>query len=248
MPGLFLSPAFKGRQIVSFLTVPLTGTEAKIYNEIWHAIMTRGLRPGVKLDEIALCDIYGVSRTIVRRALVTMEQDGLVTLNHNRGASVAAPSLDEGEKVLEAIAVLYVHFAKKLAQNPDALTEDDRNRLNAHLDAEESANQALDFHVARRLRGELGILLGLLSGNLILAGAMARYMVRALLALSLYQRDAGPDSNNMGRKIYQAILNSQVEVVIEIIATYSTGLMNSLKSMPALGNADLRTILRSDNI
>ena len=57
-----------------------------LYTEILDAILDRRLSPGVKLKEDELAEIFSVSRTIVRRALLRLSHDRIVDIQPNRGA------------------------------------------------------------------------------------------------------------------------------------------------------------------
>src|SRR3546814_5492078 len=62
-----------------------TGTQDDIvYAHIFDAILEQRLAPGTKLSEEALGEIFGVSRTIIRRALSRLAHEGVVLLRPNR--------------------------------------------------------------------------------------------------------------------------------------------------------------------
>src|SRR3978361_1406783 len=69
-----------------------TPTDQEIYDRIYGAILERRLQPGVHLRENDLANMFGVGRTKVRQALVKLVEVGVVQVERNRGASVAAPS------------------------------------------------------------------------------------------------------------------------------------------------------------
>ena len=69
-------------------------TEKQIYERIWKSIAERRLPPGTRLKEERLCEIFGVSRPRIRRALDQLTHDGLVSHIPNRGAFVTTPSVD----------------------------------------------------------------------------------------------------------------------------------------------------------
>ena len=57
--------------------------------ELRHAISRGTFRPGTQLPtEAELCQMLGVSRTVVREALRVLEEDGLVTRRHGVGTFV----------------------------------------------------------------------------------------------------------------------------------------------------------------
>ncbi|KPW99500.1 GntR family transcriptional regulator [Pseudomonas savastanoi] len=83
-----------------------------VYEHIFDAILEQRLAPGTKLSEEALGEIFGVSRTIIRRALSRLGHEGVVLLRPNRGAVVASPSVEEARQVF---------FARRMVEK--AITE-----------------------------------------------------------------------------------------------------------------------------
>ncbi|WP_147477514.1 GntR family transcriptional regulator, partial [Pseudomonas avellanae] len=83
-----------------------------VYEHIFDAILEQRLAPGTKLSEEALGEIFGVSRTIIRRALSRLGHEGVVLLRPNRGAVVASPSVEEARQVF---------FARRMVER--AITE-----------------------------------------------------------------------------------------------------------------------------
>lgn len=65
------------------------------------------LAPGEWLREVKLCSEFGVGRSIVRRALRTLADDGLIELEENRGARVSATTVEEVFDLYEVRAALY---------------------------------------------------------------------------------------------------------------------------------------------
>jgi DNA-binding GntR family transcriptional regulator len=61
-----------------------------IYDDIRRRIITLQFAPGTDLDEATLVEMYGVSRTPVREALIRLAGEGLVTIKRNRGAYVSS--------------------------------------------------------------------------------------------------------------------------------------------------------------
>lgn len=69
-------------------------------------IVEAELSPGARISERALCERFGVSRTPLREALKVLAREGLVTLTQNRGASVAALTMDDLEEAFPIMAAL----------------------------------------------------------------------------------------------------------------------------------------------
>ncbi|HXH02788.1 MAG TPA: GntR family transcriptional regulator, partial [Candidatus Competibacteraceae bacterium] len=73
-----------------------------IYQNIFQAILEHQLMPGVRLPEDALAETFGVSRTVIRKVLHRLALERLVTIQPNRGACVAMPSVKEARDVFAA--------------------------------------------------------------------------------------------------------------------------------------------------
>jgi DNA-binding GntR family transcriptional regulator len=65
------------------------------------------LAPGEWLREVRLCSEFGVGRSIVRRALRTLADDGLIEIEENRGARVSSTTVEEVFDLYEVRAALY---------------------------------------------------------------------------------------------------------------------------------------------
>ena len=65
------------------------------------------LAPGEWLREVKLCTEFGVGRSIVRRALRELADDGLIEIEENRGARVLAATTEEVFDLYECRAALY---------------------------------------------------------------------------------------------------------------------------------------------
>lgn len=92
---------------------PSTGAQ-RVYGALRHAIITLGIEPGLPLEEERLCREYKVSRTPLREALIRLASDGLVELEPNKGARVAALQLVDVIDHYEAMDVFQPaiwHFA-----------------------------------------------------------------------------------------------------------------------------------------
>ncbi|HEV2517184.1 MAG TPA: GntR family transcriptional regulator [Devosia sp.] len=116
-----------------------SGTNARwtaIYDDIKAAILAHNIAPGTKLPEDELCEVYSVSRTLVRAALQALSHDHLVQLEPNRGAFVAKPTKREAREVFEARALI----EPKVAAMAAALAKPvDVRALRRHLDEEHKA-------------------------------------------------------------------------------------------------------------
>jgi DNA-binding GntR family transcriptional regulator len=73
--------------------------EEFVADRLREAILRGDLEPGQRLDENALAQVWGVSRTPVRSAIRVLAAESLVELHPHRGAVVSELSRDELEEV-----------------------------------------------------------------------------------------------------------------------------------------------------
>lgn len=99
-------------------------------------IVSGELRPGRKVPEKELCELYGVSRTPLREALKVLATDGLINLEPNRGAWVSritVEELDELFPVMGALEALAGELAcKNITDNEIAQVRALHERMSEH--------------------------------------------------------------------------------------------------------------------
>ncbi|MEA2689587.1 MAG: hypothetical protein QOJ39_3809 [Candidatus Eremiobacteraeota bacterium] len=95
-----------------------------------RALITDGaLRPGSRIDERALCERFGVSRTPLREALKVLASEGLVELLPHRGARVTRLSGRELRDAFEIVAALEALAGELACRN---ITDDEIERIAGH--------------------------------------------------------------------------------------------------------------------
>ncbi len=78
----------------------------EVAKEIMTAIATGVLKPGQRLVEASLCELFGVKRNKIREALRKLEHDGFVNITPNVGAVVSEVSRIDVEQMYDLLAVL----------------------------------------------------------------------------------------------------------------------------------------------
>ncbi len=98
-------------------TMPIKGCKATALVEtLENEIVTGVLQPGARLSEVALAERFGVSRTPVREAFLSLASSGLIELRPRRSvvvASIPAPQLVE---MFEVMAILEGSCGRLAAQ------------------------------------------------------------------------------------------------------------------------------------
>ena len=160
-----------------------------VHDLLRRAIIEQALKPGMRLPEDTVGEQFGVSRTIVRHALVRLENEGLVVTRRNRGAFVAEPSKEEAQHVFEVRRCLEKEVIRILCRRMPGSGFD---RLEAHVRSEESV-KGKDGPVSIRLAGEFHVLLAELTGNDVLARYVSEVVTRGSLIMSMYARSHSSD-------------------------------------------------------
>ncbi|WP_028203708.1 GntR family transcriptional regulator [Paraburkholderia nodosa] len=112
------------------------------------AILEAHFHPGERLVERSLCEILGVSRTVVREVLRHLETEGLVDSIPNQGPIVAVLDFETAAEIYEIRALLEGEAAMACAQHADERTVAD---LAAFIDRIQAAFEAQDHPAVRAL-------------------------------------------------------------------------------------------------
>ena len=95
---------------------PVGNLRTQVVEKLRQALIDGHFAPGVRLTERELCELLGVSRTLVREALRQLEAEGWVENVPYRGPTVAAISAEEARELYEIRAVLEGWAAQRCAE------------------------------------------------------------------------------------------------------------------------------------
>lgn len=219
---------------------------AQIRDRIWIAIVQRSLRPGARLKEEELAEVFGVSRARIRQALAVLEKDGLVTLTPNRGACISEPSIDEARDAFFARAQIEKRLVERLCQRASPA---DVAVLTQHVQDERSAHLQRDPQAIVRLSGEFHALIARLSGAGLLGDILQMLTARTSLITAMYQtaqvQNCGPDEH---QRIVAAIARRDAPAASAAMADHLHHLESALELDKARPPApDLRAALMSQS-
>lgn len=111
----------------------------RVQVELERLITSGVLKPGERLNEVALAKRLGVSRGPVREAARALEKSGLVTVIENRGAFVRTLTIDEAMDIYELNAVIFGLAAGQLAVSVTAAQVLELQELVAGMDEASAA-------------------------------------------------------------------------------------------------------------
>ncbi|NBB15146.1 GntR family transcriptional regulator [Caulobacter sp. SLTY] len=149
--------AVKGKSLASSSDTPIAPTAEALAQALRVRIQRSELAPGEWLREVRLCSEFGVGRSIVRRALRALADDGLIEIEENRGARVSATTVEEVFDLYEVRAALYGLAARfACLRAPDAAIKRILTRIDRLLAlAEEKAPAEAIMEVSEAIFGEM---------------------------------------------------------------------------------------------
>ena len=117
----------------------LTLTPRALYQEVAELLRERifsnQLPPGSWIDEMALAEEYGISRTPLREAIKVLATEGLVTMKVRRGAYVTEVNAKDRADVYHLLSLLESDAAGVVAQRATPAQLQDLQTLHTELAA-----------------------------------------------------------------------------------------------------------------
>ena len=208
-----------------------------------RAIHEQRLPPGTRLAEAELCEIYGVSRTIVRAGLQALTHSHLVTLVPNRGARVAQPTPADAREVFEARELIEPRTAREAARKA---TRTDVELLLKHNTEEHKSLEAREYGRSLRLSGLFHTEIARISGQKTLLGFVEQLVARSALIIALYwHRERARCDSQCHMKLIDAIAAGNPDEaetlmrshLIDIHSALDFGETNSERSLKELLSA-----------
>jgi DNA-binding GntR family transcriptional regulator len=160
----------------------MTSRSQSIADLLTKAILDHRLVPGCKLGERELAEAFGVSRIVVRQALIRLADDGLVQIERNRGAFVAKPGIQDALELYDALTLVEQGVAAQLS---DRLGPAGWAELRQHVERQRQAVTAGNDALADLLGQEFHTLFVRLSRNKVMQDIHAQLIRRTTLLRSL---------------------------------------------------------------
>src|SRR5262249_24992130 len=134
----------------------------QVVSNLRNAIINGQLAPGARLVERQMCELLGVSRTLVREALRQLDAEGWIRILPNRGPVVVRMTPEEVRELYEVRSALEGIAALRAAER---ITPEQLDRMAEAVDSMTKAQSRGDW---MRHRRQLEIFYGILreaSGN-----------------------------------------------------------------------------------
>lgn len=165
---------------------------AEIAERIVQSILTRRIRPGERLGEQELGDLFGCSRTVVREALVQLQTRGFVTVRSRSGWYVVEPSFDEAHETYAARRVIETGLLREAGRPLQTVIR----RLRKHVKDEREAINGRDAAARSVALADFHVCLAECLGNRLLTAMMLDLSARTTLVSTLYQSQTQAQHSN----------------------------------------------------
>lgn len=189
-------------------------TQTEIAHRVVESILAQKLKPGERLGEQALADMFDVSRTLVREALMQLQARGFVEVRSRKGWYVVEPSISEARDAFAARRAVEGGMLREAAAASDAgrPLQAVVRRLRQHVAEEQQAIEGADVATRTFLLADFHVCLAECLGHRVLCGLLRDLTARTTLVASLYQstHDARASCADHAR-IVEAIAQGDLE-------------------------------------
>ena len=218
-------------------------TQTEIAQRVVEAILAQKLAPGERLGEQQLADLFGVSRTLVREALMQLQARGFVEVRTRKGWYVVEPSVEEARDAFSARRIIETGILRDAGRPLQSVVR----KLRQHITQEERAIEGADAATRAFLLADFHVCLAECLGQRLLCDVLRDLTARTTLAASLYQskHDAGQScAEHAG--IVTALEEGQLDLarqrMLEHIGSVEAALGSSAPD-PSVTSERLRTAL-----
>ena len=152
----------RGRPELPPAAAPEDSVDERVYAAVSQALLSGRLRPGTPLRERALAEALGCTRGAVRKALARLGAEKKLVLEHNRGAFVPDPSIEDMRGIYRARRIVEAGLVATLFGQ---LTREQAALLRKHVQAEQRAFREDRRADAIRLAGDFHLLLAQMAAS-----------------------------------------------------------------------------------
>lgn len=217
-------------------------SDQRVRDGLYVAIINHRISPGTPLQEDALAEAFGVSRTVIRKALQRLAHERLVELVPNKGASVAKPSAEEARHVFDARRTLErVLIEAVIARASDKAIAD----LVTVAKREQAAAERGNKQERLKLSGDFHCELARIGGNPVLTEFLTELVSRTSLIIALFEAPgAVPCAHGDHLEIANAIQRRDRAKAIRLMDHHLQHIEAQLDLSDALVNVDFVSLFK----
>jgi len=177
----------------------MKGSKGDLYDDLKRRILTMELDPDEDLDEVALSERYGLSRTPVREIFRRLEGEGYIEIRANRGARVVPMNHSTLRQFFLVAPMVYAAIGRLAVQNfkPSQMTDlkDTQERFRAASKSGDPLAMVVENNRFHEIIGEM-------SANAYLQPSLGRLLIdHARIGHTFFR----PRNNDMRRRLQTAV-------------------------------------------
>lgn len=224
----------------------MSTSQTEIAQRVVESILAQKLSPGERLGEQELADLFGVSRTLVREALMQLQARGFVEVRTRKGWYVVEPSIEEARDAFAARRAVEAGLLRQAdGQLEGKPLQAAVKRLRRHIEEEQAAIDGADAATRSFLLADFHVCLAECLGHKLLSDMLRDLTARTTLVASLYQsthdaRSSCADHAQIVAAIERGQLDKAAALMLDHIGSVEAALGQS-----TLGSADTRERLRA---
>lgn len=161
----------------------MSSNQTQIARQVVESILAKKLAPGERLGEQELADLFGVSRTLVREALMQLQARGFVEVRPRRGWYVVEPSVADAHDAFAARRIIETGILQEAGKPLQRVI----TQLRRHIAQEQKAIAGTDTAMRSFLLADFHVCLAEQMGHKLLADTLRDLTARTTLAATLYQ-------------------------------------------------------------
>ena len=211
-----------------------------MYQRIVESVLDHRLPPGTRLTEDKLSSLFGVSRTRIKPILVRLANEKIVTLTHNRGASVSNPTRQESIEVFETRRLIEHVLLNRFMERAQA---EDIAYLSNNISQDRQAQEQGDRHRAIGLTGEFHLYIASHAQHDTLNRLMHELVTRTCLILMAWgskdkvlRKEHAACGCQEHRQLLDAIRLRDVKIAQELMVAHLHTIESQLNFSPVTEN------------
>ena len=212
-------------------------TQIEIAQRVVESILAQKLKPGERLGEQELADMFGVSRTLVREALMQLQARGFVEVRTRKGWYVVEPSVVQAHDAFAARRAVESGMLREsqLVRDAGKPLQTVVRRLRQHVKDELAAIDGADAATRTFLLADFHVCLAECLGHRLLSDLLRDLTARTTLVASLYQstHDARQSCADHA-KIVAALAGGDAEGAAQLMLAHIGGVESGLGQSAAL--------------
>jgi DNA-binding GntR family transcriptional regulator len=217
-------------------------SDQRVRDGLYLAIINHRISPGTPLQEDALAEAFGVSRTVIRKALQRLAHERLVELVPNKGASVAKPSAEEARHVFDARRTLERVLIEAVISRA---SDKDIANLVTVAKREQAAAERGNKQERLKLSGDFHCQLARIGGNPVLTEFLTELVSRTSLIIALFEAPgAVPCAHGDHLEIASAIQRRDRVRAIRLMDHHLQHIEAQLDLSDALVNVDFVSLFK----